>query len=152
MIIFFHIINVKMKYDNDYSNCLITNYVMFSISIYYVDKQKRESFVLFKINQMDLFGKPFSQKWVHLCFTVNTIGCKLSMFWKCKTIINIENNHLQLQNKVYWLFIKYSFTSLKLWLITFTVKPSLSIVKLWFTHFCEIGVPYNYSLEFVGYR
>lgn len=40
--IFSHIIVVKLMFDNYYRYCLITENAIFSISIYYVHKQKDE--------------------------------------------------------------------------------------------------------------
>lgn len=50
--IFSHIIVVKLMFDNYYRYCLITENAIVSISIYYVHKQKRRRFVLFKTNQI----------------------------------------------------------------------------------------------------
>lgn len=72
--IFSHIIVVKLMFDNYYRYCLITENAIFSISIYYVHKQKRRSFVLFKTNQIDLFGTPKSQKWAYLNSTDDKLG------------------------------------------------------------------------------
>lgn len=72
--IFSHIIVVKLMFDNYYRYCLITKNAIFSISIYYVHKQKRRSFVLFKTNQIDLLGTPKSQKWAYLNSTDDKLG------------------------------------------------------------------------------
>lgn len=72
--IFSHIIVVKLMFDNYYRYCLITENAIFFISIYYVHKQKRRSFVLFKTNQIDLFGTPKSQKWAYLNSTDDKLG------------------------------------------------------------------------------
>lgn len=72
--IFSHIIVVKLMFDNYYRYGLITENAIFSISIYYVHKQKRRSFVLFKTNQIDLFGTPKSQKWAYLNSTDDKLG------------------------------------------------------------------------------
>lgn len=61
-------------FDNYYRYCLITENAIFSISIYYVHKQKRQSFVLFKTNQIDLLGTPKSQKWAYLNSTDDKLG------------------------------------------------------------------------------
>lgn len=72
--IFSHIIVVKLMFDNYYRYCLITENAIFSISIYYVHKQKWRNFVLFKTNQIDLFGTPKSQKWAYLNSTDDKLG------------------------------------------------------------------------------